>query len=178
MKKLIAIWMILCLMVPFALANAAAEAPADAPTREAAEADGMALPEPADGGSLYLGEGSVSQAGKLYVAFTLSADGASLGQIVLFIKDANISASSGGSTTNVSITSSTVTLNGPISVTEEVGAGDVRLTDFAIDGDAASAVLHYTFRYQSGGLGAFGTPQFNTIDVPFDDADIQFAKID
>lgn len=174
MKKLIAILLMLCLMMPFALADAAVEAP----TREAAEADGMTLPEPADGGSLYLGEGSVSQAGKLYVAFTLSEDGASLGEVVLFIKDASVSSRSGNATTTVNITSSTVTMNGPLPVSEEIGGGDIKLTGFAIDGDAASAVLHYTFRYQSGGLGPFGTPQFDTLEAPFDDADIQFAKID
>ena len=169
MKKLIAILMTLCLMAPFALAD-----DVKAPTREATEAEGMTLPEPADGGSLYLGEGNVSQAGKLYVAFTLSADGANLGEIVLFIKDADMSTDSG----SISLSNSTVTLKGPIPVADEVGVGDVKLTGFAIDGDAASAVLHYTFRYQSGALGPFGTPQFNAIEVPFDDAEIQFVKID
>lgn len=168
MKKWIAILMMLCLMAPFALADAV-----EAPTREAVEAEGMTLPEPADGGSLYLGAGNVSQADKLFVAFTLSADGASMGEIVLFIKDANMSTSSG----SISLSNSTVTLQGPIPVAEEVGVGDVKLSGFAIDGDAASAVLHYTFRYQSGSLGPFGTPQFNAIEVPFDDADIQFSRI-
>lgn len=169
MKKLIAILLMLCLSVPFALADAV-----EAPTREAAEAEGMELPEPADGGSLYLGEGHVSQAGKLYAAFTLSSDGESLGEVVLFIKDADMTTDTG----SISLSNSTVTLKGPIPVSDEVGAGDVKLADFAIDGDAASAVLHYTFRYQSGSLGPFGTPSFNAIEVPFDDAEIQFVKID
>lgn len=169
MKKLITLLLMLCLMAPFALADAV-----EAPTREAAEAEGMELPEPADGGSLYLGEGTVSQASKLYVAFTLSSDGANLGEIVLYIKDADMSTDSG----SISLSNSTVTLKGPIPVSDEVGVGDVKLTGFAIDGDAASAVLHYTFRYQIGSLGPFGTPQFNAIEVPFDDAEIQFTKVD
>ena len=178
-KKLIALWLMLCLMIPFAVAGVAEKVPSDAPTREAAEADGMTLPEPADGGALYLGSADVSQAGKMYAAFTLSADGASLDQLVLFMKDVNISEVSGGSTTNVSITSSTVTLSGPIPVSEQIGGGDVQLTGFAIDGDAASAVLQYTFRYQSGGsMGPFGTPQLSSIEVPFDEAEIRFVKID
>lgn len=139
----------------------------DPPTRAEAEAAGMELPEPAAGETLYLGAASVSQAEAVYVAFTLSADGANLGNLTVFI--VNMAIEYHLDEARVSLSSSTVkSINSrELPVESEIDSGNIVLSDFTVDGDTASAVLRYTYHVDD-----------DNYDFPFDPAQVAFAKVE
>lgn len=149
------------------VSGSGAKAAIDPPTRAEAEAAGMTLPQPAAGDALYLGAANVSQAEAMYVAFTLSADGAILGNLTVFIKDMEIEYRTDKA--RVTINNSTVksTSFKELPVESEIVSGNVTLSDFTIDGDAASAVLRYIYHVDD-----------DNVDFPLDPAQVAFAKVD
>lgn len=136
------------------------------PTREEVEAAGMTLPEPGEGEALYLGAANVSQADALYVAFVLSADGATVHDVSAFVCNLSIQYRSGDSRYTVTTGTSYSSIYSPMPVAETIEAEAVTLDAFAVDGDAASAVLRYIYHVDEDDL-----------DFPFDAAKVAFAKV-
>ena len=152
-----------------ALENQSGEAAVEAvdpPTLEQAQAAEMKLPEPEAGEALYLGAANVSQAETLYLAFVLTADGQSLRDLTVLARNMDITYSMGDRQVHVTASNESTTVNGAREIADEMAFGNLRLSDFALDGDAATAVLHY----------AYHDAQDN-VDYPFDPARVAFAKV-
>ena len=137
----------------------------DLPSFEQVQAAGMKLEEPAEGEKLYLGAADVSQAGALYVAFTLSPDGGSIHDLTVFVQDMDIEYRLGNKRVHTT-SSSRSTVTNEIAVDEEIVFTGIRLSGFAIDGDEAEGVLRYSFHAND-----------DNIDYPFDPARVRFARV-
>ena len=139
----------------------------DPPTREEALALEMNLPEPEEGEALYLGAANVSQAEALYVAFILTADGQGVRSVTTLVKDMDITYAAANRQVHITVTSKGTDTSDAQAIESDMRFGGVRLSEFALDGDAASAVLHYTYH----------APEDN-VDYPFDPARIAFARVE
>lgn len=139
--------------------------PIDPPTRRQAIDAGMTLPEAGAGETLYLGAANVSQAGAFYVAFVLSEDGTSVKGLTVFARDLALEYRLGVS--RVTTTSSTyaTAINAPLEMAEEVAAGAIRLTHFALEGDGAAGLLDYSYHSDNDNL-----------NYPLDPAWVRFQR--
>ncbi len=147
------------------LSGEAAREAIDPPTLEQAEEMGMRLPEPETGEALYLGAANVSQAEALYVAFVVTADGQGLRGLTTLVQNMDVTYSTDGKTTHVTSSSQGTDVSGTTEITADMSFGSIRLSGFTLDGDTASAVLHYAYHATSDNL-----------DVPFDPARVAFVS--
>ena len=137
----------------------------DPPTLEQVQAAGMKLEAPAEGEGLYLGAADVSQAGALYIAFTLSPDGGSIHDLTVFVQDMDIEYRLDNKRVHTTSSSRSVVAN-DFAVDEDIALDDIRLSGFTIDGERAEGVLRYSFHATD-----------DNIDYPFDPARVQFARV-
>jgi len=137
----------------------------DPPALEQVQAAGMRLEEPSAGEALYLGAANVSQAGALYVAFTLSQDGGSIHNLTVFVQDMDIEYRLGNKRVHTTSPSRSAVTN-VIAVDEEIALNDTCISGFMIDDDGAEGVLRYSFHAND-----------DNIDYPFDPARVRFARV-
>ncbi len=131
------------------------------------DADGMKLPLPAEGESLYIGTMDFQQTELSKMAFILSADGGEIHDITIYhknvafrIKEANL-AVQGLSTTESY--QAAFRIDGANKIT----LGKTTLNELVIDGDHAEALLNYVYTHRIS----------KTYDMPFGETWVRFARI-
>ena len=153
-----------------ALVNLSGDACMDAidpPTPEEVKAAGMPLPEPGAGEALYLGAANVSQAKALYAAFVLSEDGDSIHDLIVYVQNMEIEYRHDGTSTHLTSSSGSSRIFSSQPVAADINIGNIRFSEFAVDGDTATAVLHYVYRVDQ-----------DDYDYPLDAARVAFAKVE
>lgn len=131
-----------------------------------AEEAGVELPIAEAGEALYLGATNVSQAGELYAAFVLRADGESIRGLTVWAFDVDFAFYHEGAGTHLTGDSSAVWL----SAAYALGDGDIEtklisLRELVVDGDTASGELQFRTEVLGGALV-----------YPFDLANVVFIR--
>ena len=139
---------------------------------EGCDSDGMKLPVPGEGETLYLGALDYSgNAALSKIAFILSADGEQIHDITIFMKDLSIDLSEA----DAGISSLTVTesYQSPYDqdTFDRIDLGGSTLQGLTIEGNSASATLDYTYEYRPMNGGGTSTL------IPFGTATVEFARI-
>lgn len=127
----------------------------------------MTLPTPGEGEALYLGAANASQAEALYVAFVLSADGGSVKDLTVYAHNLSIEYRMGNARVTTTSSGYATSAGNPLKVADTLEAGAIRLSQFAIHGDTAGAVLDYSYHAAK-----------EDIDYPLDTAWVDFVRVE
>ena len=125
------------------------------------------LPVPSAGESLYYGQADYDEASKFLMAFILSADGSEIHDIVIYVKDLNITVS------QLQLSGMTITVSYdaayPVGTdSTDIDLGSSKLNGLVIQGDYASGEIDYVYTYYTN---------TDTIDVPLGKKAIEFKNI-
>ena len=112
---------------------------------EGKDSDGMTLPKPGSGESLYIGYGELPHVGMTKMAFILSEDGASIHDVAVFLKGFDKQVG-GGAMAGISSIQSSNTRSFSFPVKDQP-LGDSTLQEIAPDGEWIHVRMDYSCRY-------------------------------
>ena len=135
------------------------------------DSDGMKLPVPEEGETLYLGTLDYSAAELSKIAFILTADGKQIRYITIFMKNLSIDLSEADAgISNLTVTESYLTPY-DLATSVEIDLGGSTLQGLTFDGNSATATLDYSYEYNSMNGGG------NATIIPFGTSEVEFTRI-
>jgi hypothetical protein len=128
------------------------------------------MPVPGPGETLYLGTAQFEQAGSFEMAFVLGADGATIRDVTILMKDVSIAVVEGTSTGKLNISDSRQRFGAEYALTEgdDTDMDTAKLLGVRFADEGIEAILDYTYTYTSF------DGSFTSSTVPFGQREIVF----